>query len=98
MNTHLLVPVTGPIAVLQGGEALERMSHIREQGWLIIEVSSDGLPICNVVRLVDPLESLNVRAAQVFLELTELHMIFTGPVLFGNLDSTRCFEMVRKVS
>lgn len=95
-STHLYVPTKGPVAVLTEGDPLERMSEQSEQEWLVMNIETNGNRICQMVRGVDPLSPINSRAAQVFLDLTALHMIFTGPVLFGYLETGLCMDLVRR--
>lgn len=101
MSNHrhaLLVPVQGPLELVQSDAPIDLEALLRERGegnyfHTVLEVDTE--PIGEAAFLVRQDGPENPRARAVLAHLTGVHMILTGWVAFVDLDPEQVITVLR---
>lgn len=101
MNAFLLVPTSGLLEVFVGDQLdLQATLTAHGGGGRLVSTNfeSDGEPVCTATWFHDSTGIVNPRARQALVHLTDMHMIFTGPVLFHGAEEERLGVIVQLLS
>jgi hypothetical protein len=98
---YLLIPPEGLLEVLAGGAInIEATLAARGgEGRLVSVVMEDNhQQVCRVSWFHSPTGAVNPRAREALVDLTDMHMIFTGPVLIYDADEQQLGRVVQLLS
>jgi hypothetical protein len=101
VNTYLLVPSDGLLEVFVGEQVNIESTlivHGGEGRLVSFAFENDGEHVCRVTWFHDPTGRVNPRARQTLTHLTDMHMIFTGPVMFHDVEEERIGVVVQLLS
>lgn len=100
-DCYLLVPTSGLLEMLVGTPVDVEAALIARSGegrLVSIEVSDGTTSTCRVTWFHSPIAMVNPRARQALVHLSDLHMIFTGPVMFHDVEEERLGVIVQLLS
>ena len=101
-QTYLLIPPVGLLQVFATERTLETEEYLHARDnigdFLSLTVTRDGEPVGEVEWLVNQIGPMNERAREALAMLTGTHMIFTGDVIFANMDPEKVYEIVAVLS
>jgi hypothetical protein len=98
---YLLIPPEGLLEVLAGRPInIEATLAARGgEGRLVsVVIEDDHEKVCRVSWFHSPTGAVNPRAREALVDLTDMHMIFTGPVLFHETEEERLGALVYLLS
>ena len=98
--TMLLIPIDSPLTIIQEHQdPLEVMGRYGGKGQPItLTVGHPEHPTCKVWAFVDPVYSgVNPRARRALELLAAVHMVFTGPVLFTDLEASVADDLMESL-
>lgn len=103
MSDHfVLVPTDGLIHLFHAEKPLNIEATLEANGaegtYTVLAVESDGQWIGNVHWYVSSTTPVNSRARRALAYLGDIHLIFTGPVLFSELTERKAGEIVTELS
>jgi pyridoxal biosynthesis lyase PdxS len=97
----LLIPPLGIMEVFQNGSLdPEAALHARDDEGVqvMVSINRDGTPLGRVTWLSLPAGPVNTKAMEAFHILSGSHMIFTGTVIFLDVDPEKVYEIVATLS
>lgn len=87
---HMLIPAEGLIHVFHADKPLDiRATLAANSGtgtYMAMGLLEEGNPVGMVHWFVDDTAPVNPRARQALAEIGDVHMIFTGPVMFSDVN------------
>lgn len=99
---HLLIPPHGLLEVIEAEEPVDEAALLLARGAVgpsvRLRLEADGIPVARLDWQVDATVPLNPRARQAVTELGDIHMLFTGPVLFSEIEREKVGELVALLS
>ena len=103
MSDHfVLIPPEGLIHLFHAEKPLNIEATLEANGaegrYTTLAVESNGEWVGNVHWYVSSSTPVNPRARQTLVFLGDIHLIFTGPVLFSGLAERKAGEIVTELS
>lgn len=95
----LLIPIAGLIEVFHTEKQVDAEGTLRLRGaeGEFVSLSIENSP-GTVHWFVNPVGQVNPRAREAFTMIMGVHLIFTGPVLFTDVDAEKVYEIVAELS
>jgi hypothetical protein len=98
----VLIPPEGLLHVFHSERALDIEATLAANGgdgrFTTLTIETDGDYVGQVHWLISPTTPVNPRARIALSVLGDIHLIFTGPVMFSNLEERKAGEIVTELS
>lgn len=103
MTEHLvMIPPEGLMHLFHATKPLDFESTLRANGadgvYLNLVVMKDHLPVGRVSWCNSSITPVNPRAREALVHLSDVHLIFTGPVIFSELTENAAEGIIFELS